>query len=83
MVDIHGGCDRCGRLSNNSLDSYERYGCKLYCSECEDKYYSISSIRDNKIDYILSDIRLSKFNTFKFDIWKIFLYYFCYFINPF
>lgn len=55
MVDLHGGCDRCGRLSNNSLESYERHGSNLYCSVCEDKYYSVSSIRDNKIDFILKD----------------------------
>lgn len=54
MIQIDGGCQRCGRMTQVSFDSKD-WGNepKLICSSCHSKYYSMEAVRDKKLNSLL------------------------------
>ena len=53
MVVIEGGCSRCNMFAYVSQSQLDKHNGKIVCFICEDKYFSIQSIRDKKLICIL------------------------------
>lgn len=54
MVNLTGGCNKCGRLiESQAFDPVSGEIPLLICKECYDKYYSLDAIRDKKINKLL------------------------------
>lgn len=64
MVQIEGGCDRCGLLTENDLEVYEANRERLICRSCYVRYYSEEAIRDAKLGKILKKGIWSKIRDF-------------------
>ncbi len=54
MVNLTGGCNKCGRLiESQAFDPVSGEIPLLICKECYDKYYSLDAIRDKKLNKLL------------------------------
>ncbi len=54
MVNLTGGCNKCGRLiESQAFDPVNGEIPLLICKECYDKYYSLDAIRDKKLNKLL------------------------------
>ncbi len=54
MVSLTGGCDKCGRLIESpAFDPVTGEIPLLICKECYDRYYSLETIRDKKLNSVL------------------------------
>jgi hypothetical protein len=64
MISIEGGCQRCGMITYNSKEQYDKNNGELTCRSCYQKYYSEEAIRDAKLTKILKRSILSKISDF-------------------
>ncbi len=54
MVNLTGGCNKCGELiESQAFDPVNGEIPLLICKECYDKYYSLDAIRDKKLNKLL------------------------------
>ncbi len=54
MVNLTGGCNKCGKLiESQAFDPVNGEIPLLICKECYDKYYSLDAIRDKKLNKLL------------------------------
>jgi hypothetical protein len=53
MIEISGGCDKCGLLTQEDYITFRNRSNKLICQNCWDKYFSEEAIRDAKLNKLL------------------------------
>lgn len=60
MIEITGGCHKCGLLTQVNFDPQANYNTgefdldpKLICPSCYEKYYSKEAIREQKLNQLL------------------------------
>ncbi len=61
MIEINGGCQKCGRMTSVSFDAGNRSDIPdVICVSCHSKYYSMEAVRDAKLDKLLKKTIWSK-----------------------
>jgi hypothetical protein len=53
MITINGGCDKCSKLIQSKAFDPTGITPKLICNDCYNKYYSLETIRDKKLNKVL------------------------------
>jgi uncharacterized Zn finger protein (UPF0148 family) len=53
MVMMEGGCDKCGMFAYVGVEKFHENNGKILCISCEEKYYSLQSVRDVKLSSLL------------------------------
>jgi predicted metal-binding protein len=54
MIQIDGGCQKCGRMTNVTFDVNNVTGhIDVICASCHSKYYSMEAVRDAKLQKLL------------------------------
>jgi hypothetical protein len=54
MVNITGGCNKCGKLmQSKAFDPVTGEIPILVCNDCYNRYYSLEALRDKKLNKVL------------------------------
>jgi len=65
MIEINGGCHKCGRMTSVSFDAGSSSDIpNVICVSCHSKYYSTEAVRDAKLKKLLKKTIWSKIRDF-------------------